>query len=384
MYKLDFLFLVENANLRGGTEIQTINITHALIEANYRARVLSVVPYSGGDDVILSFDLKSYRMYEKQKKNPINDLCAERFSDACLAKLLRVFIATCQPKVLVNETYELITALPFGGQCRIVQVFNWSVLGYEESILQIIHQKHGWMRFLSMKKNVRQVTKRHAAIALCNDLIVLTNTAKKELKMVNHKIKETRIRVIANPLRKSDDAKNISSLDNRNIVFVGRLSFEKGVMRLLHIWQSISRQFHDYTLSVYGEGDAKDQMEQYIQENGMKNIRFCGFEQDLSKIYLSADLLLSTSESEGFGLVFIEAFYYGVPVVSFNCPVSPKEVIADAGVLIDCFDEQAYATHVMTLLHNKEKLRMLQRKAVERARCFYQSRIVSQWVKLVE
>ena len=68
MYKLDFLFLVENANLRGGTEIQTINITHALIEANYRARVLSVVPYSGDDDVILSFDLKSYRIYEKWKK----------------------------------------------------------------------------------------------------------------------------------------------------------------------------------------------------------------------------------------------------------------------------------------------------------------------------
>ncbi len=78
MYKLDFLFLVENANLRGGTEIQTINITHALIEANYRARVLSVVPYSGDDDVILSFDLKSYRIYKKQKKNPINDLCNSR------------------------------------------------------------------------------------------------------------------------------------------------------------------------------------------------------------------------------------------------------------------------------------------------------------------
>ena len=353
MYKLDFLFLVENANLRGGTEIQTINITHALIEANYRARVLSVVPYSGDDDVILSFDLKSYRIYEKWKKNPINDLCAERFSDACLAKLLRVFIATYQPKVLVNETYELITALPFEGKCRIVQVFNWSILGYEESILQIIHQKHGWMRFLSLKKNIRQVTKRHTAIALCNDVIVLTNTAKKELKMVNHNIKETQIRVIANPLRKSDDAKNISSLDNRNIVFVGRLSFEKGVMRLLHIWQSISKQFHDYTLLIYGEGNAKNQMEQYIHENGLRNIRFCGFEQDLSKIYLSADLLLSTSESEGFGLVFIEAFYYGVPVVSFNCPVSPKEVIADAGVLVDCFDEQAYAIQVMKFLHDK-------------------------------
>ena len=42
-------------------------------------------------------------------------------------------------------------------------------------------------------------------------------------------------------------------------------------------------------LDVYKrqEGDAKDQMEQYIHENGMRNIRFCGFEQDLSKIYLS-------------------------------------------------------------------------------------------------
>jgi len=384
MYKLDFLFLVENANLRGGTEIQTINITHALIEANYRARVLSVVPYAGDDDVILSLDLKSYQIYEKWKQNPINNLCAERFSDSYLAKLLRVFIATCQPRVLVNETYELITVLPFGGQRRIVQVFNWSVLGYEESILRIIHQKHGWMRFLSVRKNIRQVAKRHAAIALCDDLIVLTNTAKKELKMVNSQISETRMRVIANPLRKSDDANNISSLDNRNIVFVGRLSFEKGVMRLLRIWQNISSQFRDYTLSVYGEGDVKNQMEQYIHENSIRNVRFCGFEQDLSKIYLSADLLLSASESEGFGLVFIEAFYYGVPVVSFNCPVSPKEVIADAGVLIDCFDEQAYATQVMTLLHDKEKLRILQRKAVERARCFYQNRIVSQWAKLIK
>ena len=122
-----------------------------LIEANYRARVLSVVPYSGDDNVILSFDLKSYRIYEKQKKNPINDLCAERFSDACLAKLLRVFIETYQPKVLVNETYELITTLPFEGQCRIVQVFNWSIFGYEESILAD-HSIKAWMDAFSFNE----------------------------------------------------------------------------------------------------------------------------------------------------------------------------------------------------------------------------------------
>lgn len=384
MYKLDFLFLVANANLRGGTEIQTINISHALIEAGYRVKVLSIVPYDGNDKTILSFEFHLYQRYEKKTQSLPNKLCADYFSDKYLAKLLRTFTATYQPRILVNQTYDLIHILPFGDNYRIAQVFNWSILGYEKSIQQIIHKKSGLIRLLSSRNNNRKVSLRHAAITLCNDLIVLTNAAKAELKLVNSRINGKQVTVIPNPLKNSVDSAKLSSLNNQNIVFVGRLSSEKGVMRLLHIWEYISNQFPKYNLSIYGEGDMRNQMEQYINNKQLRNICFYGFEHDISNIYLSADLLLSTSDSEGFGLVFIEAFYYGVPVVSFDCPTSPKEVIADAGLLINCFDEKEYAAQAISLLQDKKKLKYLQNKAVERARYFYEKKITNQWIKLLE
>ena len=94
-------------------------------------------------------------------------------------------------------------------------------------------------------------------------------------------------------------------------------------------------------------------------------------------------MLLSTSDSEGFGLVFIEAFYFGVPVISFNCPVSPKEVIGNAGVLIKCFDEKQYAKEVILLLKDTERLKELQQKAIKRARLFYEDKIVNKWINLL-
>lgn len=75
-----------------------------------------------------------------------------------------------------------------------------------------------------------------------------------------------------------------------------------------------------------------------------------GYCDNKEQIYKNADLLLMTSSTEGFGLVIIEAMYYGVPCIAFDCPVSPKEVIADSGITIPCFDEDAYAQKLLRSL----------------------------------
>ena len=89
------------------------------------------------------------------------------------------------------------------------------------------------------------------------------------------------------------------------------------------------------------------------------------------------------SDSEGFGLVFIEAFYYGVPVVSFDCPVSPREVIGDAGILVPCFDENEYADAVVAKLSETEDLRKSQRSVINRAKLFYSNIIAKHWNDLL-
>lgn len=383
MNKLDFLFLIFDINLRGGTEIQTLNITQSLNEFGYRARILSIVPYNGEDNTILSLNFKTYKKYENIEHNPINKICFNIKSNNYLAKVLHSYIIKLRPQVLVNQTYDLIQLLPFNSKIKIIQVFNWSILGYEESIKQIIQGKKGLAKYLSIFINNHIVKARHSIIKKCNYIVVLTETAKEEIKTINKKITENKIKIIPNPLKVQKDSPQISSLNNHNIIFVGRLSYEKGVMRLLRIWKEISLLLPNYTLSIYGKGNAQEEMERYIKKNQLKNIIFRGFEPDHYKIYTSADLLFSTSDSEGFGLVFIEAFYFGVPVISFDCPVSPKEVIGNAGLLIECFNEKKYIEEAVALLKDIKRLKELQQNSIKRARLFYENKIVDKWTNFL-
>jgi len=384
MQDIDFLFIIANVNLRGGTEIQTLNLTQILNETGYRAIIFSITPYEGKHEWIISLNNFQYTKYVKKERSILNKLAGNYFSDSYLNEILKKELLWLHPSLVVNQTYDLINALPFGGGMKIAQVLNWSIIGYEASIKSIIRAKVFLIRYLSAWSNYICSRRRHFSIGKCDAIITLTKSAILELKVINPSVCTQSIHVISNPLKERKDAETISTLNNKNLIYVGRLSREKGVMRLLQIWRRVSAELIDYTLSIYGEGYMLAEMKNCIQEHNIERIRFCGYESDLSKIYLSADLLLSTSDSEGFGLVFVESFYYGVPVISFDCPVSPREIIGQAGVLIDCFDELKYSSEVIALMNNKQRLFELQTQAICRARDFYENRIVKQWERLLD
>ena len=377
---MDVLFVVEDANLRGGTEILTFNLEHSLNVRGANVKILSLVPYQGDDDGVISLSDSEYRKWSICRKSILDKLCFCLFSDFVLRKILRAKMRELQPQLLVNQTYDIITALP---ACKnVAQVFNWSIKGYEDSLLSSIDKKQVFSKILSLIAFKEISCRRHKALNRIPHLVVLSNAAKKELKELNAKVVDEQICVIPDPLVFSEDCRNTSSLENRNIVYVGRLSHEKGVMRLLRIWEYISKELPQYTLSIYGEGYAKVEMEEYICSHKLKNIHFKGFCSNLDDIYRTADLLCMTSETEGFGMVLIEAMYYGVPCISFDCPVSPKEIIADAGVTIPCFDEREYAKQVVALLKDSTAMADLKTKSIRRAQSFFIEKIVEKWIEL--
>lgn len=377
---MDILFVVEDANLRGGTEILTFNLVHSLNTGGANVRVLSLVPYQGDDDGVISLSDSEYRKWSNLRNSFLDKLSFCLFSDFVLRKILRAKIREFRPQLLVNQTYDIITALP---ACEnIAQVFNWSIKGYEDSLLSSIDRKRGLSKILSLIAFKEISWRRHKTLNRIPHLVILSNAAKEELKKINAKVVDEQISVIPDPLMFSENCQKTSSLENKNIVYVGRLSYEKGVMRLLRIWEYISKELPQYTLSIYGEGYAKGEMVEYIRSHELKNIHFKGFCSDLDKIYSTADLLCMTSETEGFGMVLIEAMYYGVPCISFDCPVSPKEIIADAGVTIPCFDEREYAKQVVTLLKNSTAMAALKTKSIKRAQCFYIEEIAEKWIGL--
>lgn len=377
---MNILFIVENANLHGGTEILTFNLLHSLRAAGLEACVLSLVPFEGKNPNVLSLSSEEFSRWKKVASSLGDKLLLSRKSDRILRNLLIAKFKELAPKILVSQTYDIITALPV--DLPVAQVFNWSVVGYESSIMSIIRRKSLIGRTVSGLVEKGKRLRRHRMLSRVQKLVVLTEAAKDDIRSLNHKVSDEQMVVIPDLLTVNEDSPIHSSLNNNNVVFVGRLSNEKGVMRLLRIWKRVSNEMPDLTLSIYGEGDARGEMEEYIREQSLTNVVFYGFCNNLESIYPHADLLLMTSDTEGFGMVLIEAMYYGVPCVSFDCPISPKEIISNAGVVVPCFDEEQYAEKVLSLLNERTRLKLYQGLSISRARDFYDDAVIDKWISL--
>ena len=340
------IFFVEDAKLNGGTEILARNLACTLEESGVACRLVSAV--------------------DCRREGP-------------LRKVLTKLATDWNADWIVCHTYDLCADIPTDGPWRTVQVFNWSVRGYEAAYLRGVNAKPFVKRVLSRIKFEILRYRWHRALVKFAKLVVLTDAGKSEILAANRKVREGQLVTIPDPLMRTEDSKTLSSLTNKRVVFVGRLSAEKGVMRLLRIWRKIRKQRPDYTLAIYGVGSMQREMEAYVAAENLQGVEFKGYCNDLEGIYATADLCLMTSDTEGFGMVLIEAMYYGVPCVSFDCPVSPKEIIGAAGVTVPCFDENAYAEEVVKLLTDENRLMACQRAAIARARDFYINEVIRKW-----
>lgn len=108
-------------------------------------------------------------------------------------------------------------------------------------------------------------------------------------------------------------------------LFVGRLDPEKGIRTLLQAWRLL-----DFPLKIRGSGRLDESSKDYVQQHGMRNIEFVGRmeEQELSDLIGNARFLVVPSEGfyETFGMVIIEAYSKGVPVIASNIGVTTELV----------------------------------------------------------
>lgn len=379
------LFLVSNANLHGGTEILAYNLLHELNAKGCACWLMSRWGYRGADSRVVAMPRGWQLVYNFVAKFPLNKMLGSCFSDWILRRQIRNVAKRLGCNWVVSHTYDLIGALP-KEDFKTVQVFNWSIKGYEEGLMRNIKSKanslRGWMSRIAFWI----ISKRwHIALARMDKLVMLSSAAVQEMREYCPSVDYRRLVVIPDPIMAREPAKKVSSLKNKHVAFVGRLSQEKGVMRLLRIWAKVQKALPGYTLDIWGDGHMREAMQAWLHEvkgsgEGEElRVEFKGFERDLEKIYLGSDLLLMTSDTEGFGMVLIEAMYYGVPCISFDCPVSPKEIIGAAGLTVPCFDEDAYAADVVKLLKDELRLAACQRAAVERAKDFYIDSVTALW-----
>ena len=145
--------------------------------------------------------------------------------------------------------------------------------------------------------------------------------------------KKKNLKVIPNPLRIEIPKKIVSHKQRpMKIVTVGRLEEGKQPLFALKAFEKILVSVPDATLEIYGTGSLEREIREYISKKGLEDRIFLkGFESDLSKIYSDAAVMLLPTKRETFGLVILEAFAYGVPVVVFSTTFGVDDLI-DSGV----------------------------------------------------
>jgi phosphatidylinositol alpha-mannosyltransferase len=105
-----------------------------------------------------------------------------------------------------------------------------------------------------------------------------------------------------------------------NILFLGRIEERKGLIYLLKAYKILEKKFKNLRLIVVGEGPLKKEMEEFVRENGLKEVIFEGEvkEDKVASYYTTCDIFCSPAiYGESFGLVLVEAMACQKPVVAF-------------------------------------------------------------------
>jgi glycosyltransferase involved in cell wall biosynthesis len=144
-----------------------------------------------------------------------------------------------------------------------------------------------------------------------------------------------------------------SSICHKTILSVGRISYEKGSDRLIEVATLLKGKCDGWQIKVFGNGPYEKEFKNAIDRQNLGDmIELNNAVSDIQNQYLKSDIFIMTSRFEAFPMVLLEAKACGVPVVVYDCPEGPREIIQDGydGFLIENGNAVAMVEKLLLLM----------------------------------
>ncbi len=170
------------------------------------------------------------------------------------------------------------------------------------------------------------------------------------------------------------------------IVALGRLVPQKGFDLLLQAFARLGPQWDAWTLRIYGEGPQRVELEALIGNLGLhQRVELVGWTDAPGEVLRQADVFVLSSRYEGFPNVLVEAMACGVPVIAFDCPSGPAEIIhtGEDGILVPAGDVATLADALENLMSDQRERQRLSENARRAVARFALPTILEQWETLV-
>ncbi|MBM4328432.1 MAG: glycosyltransferase family 4 protein [Deltaproteobacteria bacterium] len=171
------------------------------------------------------------------------------------------------------------------------------------------------------------------------------------------------------------------TLPANTIASMGRLVRQKRFDLLLAAFAMVAAH-RDCHLIIVGDGPRRSELENLRDRLGLSSrVTMPGALRDPWPLLRQAKLFAVSSEVESFGIALCEAMACGLPVVSFDCPTGPRDIIRDGidGLLVPPLDVRALAGAMERLLDDEAEAARLSARAVEVRQTFGLERVAAQW-----
>lgn len=284
-----------------------------------------------------------------------------------LKKRMREYVTNLAPDIIITTTLGPIKQLlKIKGKARLIIESHG---GYDHIIEYTDNTFVNGCRFKSQKNTIKK--------ADC--VVSLTEGDAALWRSFHHHVV-----VIPNFIHFNETGLH-SSLENKQVIYVGRLAYQKAIPDLVEIWKLVNKYHPDWKLEIYGNGGYEEFLKATIENNNY-NISYYTSTPDIHSRFVESSIFILASYYEPFGLVIGEAMSCGVPVVAFNCPFGPAEFIKNGvnGYLIDNRDKRAFADRVCQLIEDKELRYEMGKAGISSVQHFRPEIIMPKWKALFE
>lgn len=191
-----------------------------------------------------------------------------------------------------------------------------------------------------------------------------------------------RVSIIPNVVHLNTSGK-YSSCGEKSIIYAGRFDIQKDFGSMIKIWENVQQRHNDWVLNVYGNGELKKYYEKIVQTKKL-NILIHPAVPDIFDKYRESSMLVMSSIYEPFGLVLPEAMSCGLPVVAFNCPYGPADIVNNGvdGFLVEDRNIESFTNRVCQLIEDVDLRKKMGKAAIQSAQRYSKDIIMPQWKRL--
>lgn len=222
------------------------------------------------------------------------------------------------------------------------------------------------------------------------NLVIAVSNAVKDFLIYKKLAPPARIALIPNAIEINGSCQRPRSKSKQANHFVignvGNLNLQKGQSYLIEAMPEVIRRYPHAMLEIIGDGEERKNLELKIQALGLgRHVTLLGKQNDPMGHMAKWDLLVSSSIAETFGIVILEAFVCGLPVVA-TAVGGVKDVIKDRkhGLLVPSSNPKALANGIVELLDHPALAEKLARAGRERAKDYDWKVVVKKIEKVYE